>query len=75
MKKLNIRNVLPPDQRHLATVFRSYPRTLKEAFPLDQDPNLPFIYPMRWSIDWDLCRAYLMCIAVGFVMGVLYVAQ
>jgi hypothetical protein len=47
MKKIHIRNALPPDQRHLATVFRCYPRTLKEAFPQDQSDSYPFIHPMR----------------------------
>jgi hypothetical protein len=75
MKKFYISNALPPKQKHLATVFRCYPRTLKEAFPLDQNHNSPFIYPMRWNFDWDLFRAYLTCIAVGFVMGVMYAAQ
>jgi hypothetical protein len=52
MKKINIDDVLPPKQKHLATVFRRYPRTLAEAFPYDLYYANPIIHPLQDNFDW-----------------------
>jgi len=64
MKKFNIYDVLPPKQKHLATVFRCYPRTLKEAFPQDQDTIYPFTYLMRWNPEHVISAVLIVAVVV-----------
>lgn len=64
MKKFNIYDVLPPEQEHLATVFRCYPRTLKEAFPQDQNDSFPFVHPMRCNHELALSVVLIVAVAV-----------
>jgi hypothetical protein len=52
MKKFYIDDVLPPNEKHLATVFRRYPRTLAEAFPYDSYYANPIIHPLQDDLDW-----------------------
>ena len=53
MKKYHISDAFPPEHKHLATVFRRYPRTLAEAFPYDPDYVYPHIYPLRKEFGLD----------------------
>jgi hypothetical protein len=67
MKKIRIRDAFPPEQRHLATVFRCYPRTLKEAFPQDRSDSYPFIYPMHRNSG--LVLRFVVVIVAVVVLG------
>ena len=52
MKKYHISDAFPPEHKHLANVFRCYPRTLAEAFPYDPNYIYPHIHPLQDDLDW-----------------------
>jgi len=53
---------------------RCFPRTLKEAFPNDLDPN-PFNKKTQQEIDIDTLIGYVGVFFVGFILGIAYVAR
>lgn len=53
---------------------RCFPRTLKEAFPYDMDPN-PFNKKTTAERDIDTLIGYVAVFFVGFILGMTYVAR
>lgn len=51
---------------------RRFPRTLREAFPFDNDTN-PFCKPAQWEIDFDHVLSYIVIFCIGFLLGYMYV--
>jgi hypothetical protein len=53
---------------------RCFPRTLKEAFPNDLDPN-PFNKKTQQDRDIDTLIGYVGVFFVGFILGISYVSK
>jgi len=51
---------------------RTYPRTLREAFPNTLDEVNPFGKKSQFEIDLDGIFAYLAAFGVGFLFGYIY---
>lgn len=53
---------------------RCFPRTLKEAFPNDMDPN-PFNRKTQADRDVDTLIGYVGIFFAGFILGIAYVSR